>query len=107
MELRFGLSNPFSSILFSGLFFNSVLISDSIKMSVAFRSIAPFMRTARRGLQGRNINPLQAALKKQTAASLISAQRTYATFTRDKPHVNIGTIGHVDHGKVRWIFLCF
>lgn len=22
-----------------------------------------------------------------------------ATFTRDKPHVNIGTIGHVDHGK--------
>src|SRR5699024_719907 len=20
-------------------------------------------------------------------------------FTRDKPHVNIGTIGHVDHGK--------
>ena len=22
-----------------------------------------------------------------------------ATFSRDKPHVNIGTIGHVDHGK--------
>ena len=22
-----------------------------------------------------------------------------ATFTRDKPHMNIGTIGHVDHGK--------
>jgi elongation factor Tu len=22
-----------------------------------------------------------------------------ATFKRDKPHVNIGTIGHVDHGK--------
>ena len=21
------------------------------------------------------------------------------TFSRDKPHVNIGTIGHVDHGK--------
>ncbi|MEM6886342.1 MAG: GTP-binding protein, partial [Verrucomicrobiota bacterium] len=21
------------------------------------------------------------------------------SFTRDKPHVNIGTIGHVDHGK--------
>jgi len=21
------------------------------------------------------------------------------TFVRDKPHVNIGTIGHVDHGK--------
>uniref|UniRef100_A0A7S1C497 Elongation factor Tu n=2 Tax=cellular organisms TaxID=131567 RepID=A0A7S1C497_9STRA len=25
--------------------------------------------------------------------------RCLATFSRDKPHVNIGTIGHVDHGK--------
>jgi len=25
--------------------------------------------------------------------------RTYAAFDRSKPHVNIGTIGHVDHGK--------
>ncbi|CDK28956.1 unnamed protein product [Kuraishia capsulata CBS 1993] len=25
--------------------------------------------------------------------------RTAATFSRTKPHVNIGTIGHVDHGK--------
>lgn len=25
--------------------------------------------------------------------------RSYAAFTRTKPHVNIGTIGHVDHGK--------
>ncbi|MDF1523189.1 MAG: hypothetical protein P1P87_10265, partial [Trueperaceae bacterium] len=22
-----------------------------------------------------------------------------ATFERTKPHVNVGTIGHVDHGK--------
>ncbi|NLL49985.1 MAG: elongation factor Tu, partial [Eubacteriaceae bacterium] len=22
-----------------------------------------------------------------------------AKYTREKPHVNIGTIGHVDHGK--------
>jgi len=21
------------------------------------------------------------------------------TFVRDKPHLNVGTIGHVDHGK--------
>ena len=27
-------------------------------------------------------------------------RRTFAEmFSRDKPHVNIGTIGHVDHGK--------
>eukprot|EP00941_MAST-03F_sp_MAST-3F-sp1_P005961 g5961.t1 len=25
--------------------------------------------------------------------------RTFADFVRDKPHMNIGTIGHVDHGK--------
>ncbi|KAK6201690.1 mitochondrial translation elongation factor TU [Scheffersomyces amazonensis] len=25
--------------------------------------------------------------------------RSYAAFNRSKPHVNIGTIGHVDHGK--------
>lgn len=25
--------------------------------------------------------------------------RTMATFVRTKPHMNIGTIGHVDHGK--------
>ncbi|KAJ6710698.1 ELONGATION FACTOR TU, partial [Salix koriyanagi] len=25
--------------------------------------------------------------------------RSMTTFTRNKPHVNVGTIGHVDHGK--------
>ena len=25
-----------------------------------------------------------------------------AKFDRSKPHVNIGTIGHVDHGKSEW-----
>ncbi|MFQ5945174.1 MAG: GTP-binding protein, partial [Anaerolineae bacterium] len=24
---------------------------------------------------------------------------TKKKFVRDKPHVNVGTIGHVDHGK--------
>lgn len=28
-----------------------------------------------------------------------TAKRSFATFERTKPHVNIGTIGHVDHGK--------
>lgn len=26
-------------------------------------------------------------------------KRGFADFVRDKPHVNIGTIGHVDHGE--------
>ena len=28
-----------------------------------------------------------------------SAQAAKAKFERTKPHVNVGTIGHVDHGK--------
>merc|ERR1711865_448793 len=34
----------------------------------------------------------------QSVAPSIAA-RTMATFDRTKPHLNIGTIGHVDHGK--------
>ncbi|KAL7270013.1 translation elongation factor Tu [Rhizina undulata] len=30
---------------------------------------------------------------------VLNANRSMATFNRQKPHVNIGTIGHVDHGK--------
>ena len=30
---------------------------------------------------------------------LTVAMRSMADFSRDKPHLNIGTIGHVDHGK--------
>ncbi|EOA38173.1 hypothetical protein CARUB_v10009649mg [Capsella rubella] len=32
-------------------------------------------------------------------SSATSWWRSMATFTRTKPHVNVGTIGHVDHGK--------
>ena len=28
-----------------------------------------------------------------------TSSRSMATFQRDKPHLNVGTIGHVDHGK--------
>lgn len=70
-------------------------------MSTAFRSLAPFLRTARHGLKAAPINPLQSALKKQNASGVLNLYRTYAVFERSKPHVNIGTIGHVDHGKVR------
>ena len=26
-------------------------------------------------------------------------QRQFATFDRSKPHLNVGTVGHIDHGK--------
>ncbi|CAN9285860.1 unnamed protein product [Alternaria alternata] len=35
----------------------------------------------------------------QGTSRWMNGVRNYAAFTRDKPHVNIGTIGHVDHGK--------
>ena len=40
-------------------------------------------------------------LLRQQQRSNNTLGRTLATaaFNRDKPHVNIGTIGHVDHGK--------
>jgi len=29
----------------------------------------------------------------------IPAARSFAKFDRSKTHVNVGTIGHIDHGK--------
>lgn len=46
-------------------------------------------------------NPLQSALGARGQTQFVNSARSYATaFERSKPHVNIGTIGHVDHGKV-------
>ncbi|KAJ4983251.1 elongation factor tu [Stagonosporopsis vannaccii] len=59
-----------------------------------------FQRTARSAFQyQRGVNPVQNALGAQGTGRWMNGVRNYAAFTRDKPHVNIGTIGHVDHGK--------
>ncbi|CAI6341304.1 unnamed protein product [Periconia digitata] len=54
-----------------------------------------FLRTSRAAFRyQRGVNPVQQAWAQN------GSLRSYATaFSRDKPHVNIGTIGHVDHGK--------
>ncbi|KAK0638701.1 elongation factor Tu GTP binding domain-containing protein [Cercophora newfieldiana] len=65
-------------------------------MASAMRSITPFLRATRSAFR-QNTNPL-VSLQRQSRNTAIFA-RTYAVYTRDKPHVNIGTIGHVDHGK--------
>ncbi|OQO14851.1 Elongation factor Tu, mitochondrial [Cryoendolithus antarcticus] len=58
-----------------------------------------FLRTSR-SLCIHTGNPVQRALGARGQAQFINASRAYATiFERSKPHVNIGTIGHVDHGK--------
>ena len=84
----------------------------SFRFFVGFESlyIMSFARTlfrTSRALRPHATNPLQSALPSRAQAQLTAtaavAFRGYATaFERNKPHVNIGTIGHVDHGKVRF-----
>ncbi|KAK6834871.1 hypothetical protein PG990_000318 [Apiospora arundinis] len=68
-------------------------------MSAAFRTLAPFLRASRLSLRtGSTANPLQ-SIKSQNVSAALNIYRSYAVYERSKPHVNIGTIGHVDHGK--------
>ncbi|KAK0615958.1 elongation factor Tu GTP binding domain-containing protein [Bombardia bombarda] len=67
-------------------------------MSVSLRSVAPFLRSARSSFRQSTTNPL-VSLQRQTRSPIVNIARTYAVYQRTKPHVNIGTIGHVDHGK--------
>ncbi|KAK3685015.1 elongation factor Tu GTP binding domain-containing protein [Podospora appendiculata] len=66
-------------------------------MSTTLRTLAPFLRTARSSFR-QSPNPL-VQLQRQTRTPVVNLARTYASYERTKPHVNIGTIGHVDHGK--------
>ena len=72
-----------------------------------FSSIMSFARTllrTSRALRQQSSNPIQPALGARGQTQFINSARSYATaFERTKPHVNIGTIGHVDHGKVRFV----
>ncbi|MCJ1332368.1 translation elongation factor Tu [Thelotrema lepadinum] len=60
------------------------------------RSFTPILRASRVALrQQKGVNPVQRVFAQDGTAF-----RCYATaYARTKPHVNIGTIGHVDHGK--------
>ncbi|KKK14168.1 hypothetical protein AOCH_003273 [Aspergillus ochraceoroseus] len=65
-------------------------------MSGITRTANLLFRTTRASLlRPRGVNPVHYALSKdrQTVRAMATA------FERTKPHVNIGTIGHVDHGK--------
>ncbi|KAK9773792.1 putative Translation elongation factor Tu [Seiridium cardinale] len=69
-------------------------------MPAALRTLAPFLRASRQSLRtGSAANPLQYSLKSQNVSAALNIYRSYAVYERSKPHVNIGTIGHVDHGK--------
>ncbi|KAI0883230.1 translation elongation factor Tu [Annulohypoxylon maeteangense] len=69
-------------------------------MSAFSRTLAPFLRASRHSLRtGSAANPLQFAVRQQNVVAALNITRSYAVFERTKPHVNVGTIGHVDHGK--------
>ncbi|CAA7393153.1 unnamed protein product [Spirodela intermedia] len=81
------LRNPSSRRL---LGFSSASSSYHLCCRGAVKSTAglPGIDGASTGFNGRDL---------EAAAGFLS--RSMATFTRTKPHVNVGTIGHVDHGK--------
>jgi len=66
-------------------------------------SFARALLSTSRALRTPQTSPLAHALSSRGQGSFVAAaslaSRGYATFERTKPHVNIGTIGHVDHGK--------
>ncbi|KAJ3307689.1 translation elongation factor Tu, partial [Boothiomyces sp. JEL0838] len=71
--------------------------------STAMRSVAPFVASrafservaSRNGFSSVNYK----MLRKVPGTAIHVPVRYMSGFVRSKPHVNIGTIGHVDHGK--------
>ncbi|KAL8742481.1 MAG: hypothetical protein Q9190_005043 [Brigantiaea leucoxantha] len=60
------------------------------------RSFAPLARTTKLALRHqRGVNPVQQVFGRNAN----QIRGLAVAFERNKPHVNIGTIGHVDHGK--------
>lgn len=78
-------------------------ISSHPLSSLSYSSAMSFARTAlrtSRALRSHSSSPVQCALSQRAQSQFLNSSRCYATaFERSKPHVNIGTIGHVDHGK--------
>ena len=54
------------------------------------------MHDARRMLMGKSLRP-PSQPRGLSSSSCFAAE--YDINTRTKPHINVGTIGHVDHGK--------
>ncbi|KAK1428249.1 hypothetical protein QVD17_17079 [Tagetes erecta] len=77
--------------------------------SVAFRNpnsrrlftLSPQLTSVCRGsvLLASNFPTIESVSGNDSSVASNPLWRSMATFTRTKPHVNVGTIGHVDHGK--------
>jgi elongation factor Tu len=96
---------PPSIVVITGHPFIEFTSSSSVCGHLYNMSFARTLLSTSRALRNPHSAPIQCALnargRTQFAAAAAVAVRGYATaFERSKPHVNIGTIGHVDHGKV-------
>ncbi|XP_072965894.1 elongation factor Tu, mitochondrial [Typha angustifolia] len=87
MAASFALRNPNSRRLLPFSSSSSLLSYSSCRGAISSPVFSPEAHT----LVGANVgNCFEAG---------VWWRRSMATFTRTKPHVNVGTIGHVDHGK--------
>ncbi|KAI5680333.1 hypothetical protein M9H77_01560 [Catharanthus roseus] len=68
--------------------------------SKRFLALSPQIYYCSRGsLVSSQFSVSESIYSNETSAASNPWWRSMATFTRTKPHVNVGTIGHVDHGK--------
>jgi hypothetical protein len=70
--------------------------------------LAPFpvrLTLARRGRVAQRCEISSARVSKHSRRNQEQPVMTKQAYVRDKPHLNIGTMGHVDHGKTKPVAL--
>ncbi|KAJ8467121.1 hypothetical protein OPV22_029673 [Ensete ventricosum] len=79
---------------------SAALRKPNLRRLLRFSSVSPLLSSCCRGaIVGSEPQILADAILRRESAGALWSRRSMATFIRTKPHVNVGTIGHVDHGK--------
>ncbi|KAJ8467119.1 hypothetical protein OPV22_029671 [Ensete ventricosum] len=79
---------------------SAALRKPNLRRLLRFSSVSPLLSSCCRGaIVGSEPQILADAILGRKSAGALWSRRSMATFIRTKPHVNVGTIGHVDHGK--------
>ncbi|CAL9107573.1 hypothetical protein MUK42_17596 [Musa troglodytarum] len=79
---------------------SAALRNPNLRRLLRFSSVSPLLYSCCRGaIVGSEPQMLADVILGSESASALCSRRSMATFNRTKPHVNVGTIGHVDHGK--------
>lgn len=75
------------------------MASSLLRMAPMRSSMATAFASALARRSTSTVMPSSRLVAAATTGSNDCFSRSFATFERTKPHINIGTIGHVDHGK--------